>query len=125
MALNIAQMTYGRDAAGRKRLVTDLKADLAAAKKAFADVAEIKSAVAKYWRGPDATKFMEGFETMSQAAGKACTKFGEYVDNALSADAKNFNTMQNTNASQLPKANSKTGYIEEVIEVEPARPINE
>ena len=98
MAVSIDQMTYGRDATGRKQLIADITKDLNNAKSAFGQLTNINNLVKKYWAGADADKFVKELKAKADAAGKSCTKDVTTVTTALDNDNKNFDAMQNKNA---------------------------
>lgn len=101
MALTMDVATYGRDAKGRAKLVADLQADLRNAKAAFTgdQLKNIETIVKKYWSGSDAEKFVSELRSKAEEAGKACTKYSNFIESNLKADAQNFESMQASNAS--------------------------
>ena len=99
--VSIDNMTYGRDEAGRKKLIADITKDLNDAKSAFGQINDINTVVKKYWQGADATKYLAQLKEKANAASKSCTKYITTVTNALNSDAKSFAALQDKNASGI------------------------
>lgn len=105
MALNISGATYGRDKAGQKRLLANLKNDIEKARKSLtgADYENIIKMVRQYWSGADAEKFLNTFK---KSVSEVSTKMKTYeatIEKALSSDANQFAKLQSRNASTITK----------------------
>ncbi len=105
--LNISGATYGRDTAGAKALISNLKGDISTAQKALtgADYQKIITFVNQYWSGADATKFINEFKKTVQYISTQYGKINSLVDTMISADAKYFAGVQNANANSITGKN--------------------
>lgn len=103
IAMSTLDKTYARSAAGRKKLVNDLKSDIGRAKAAFTGekLTDVTNVVKRYWKGADADKFCSELSKKAKDAAKACDKYVTTIEASLNADASSFDKMQQTNASSI------------------------
>ena len=102
MAFNISDATYGRDSAGRKKLLTDLQGDIAAAIKVLqTEQQTVLGVVDKYWAGADATAFKKDFKKQTDQIASDFKQYSSAIETALSKDTKNFEKMQSQNSSKF------------------------
>ena len=106
MGLQIKDADYGRDVAGRKKLLSNLQSDIDKAIKALTgtEYNNVKTQVSKYWVGADADQFKTNLQL---SAKELATLFKEYkstLAKALDTDSKQFASMQSKNAAQVSQA---------------------
>ena len=103
MSVKMADMTYGRNVDGRKKLVSDLSNDIdkAAKKMTGESLKNVKDVVKKYWSGADANKFISELESKAKNAANKCKKYKEIVESNLTTDAKSFTSFQDKNANDI------------------------
>ena len=101
--METAEFTYSRGVTGRKKLVDDLKSDIGRAKKEFtgSKLTDIKTVISNYWQGADANKFYSELTAKAKEAAKACDKYVNTIETALTSDASAFDKMQESNASSI------------------------
>lgn len=103
MALNMSGATYGRDASGRKKLISDLQGDLKTARTAVTgnELTTLLKEVDKYWSGADADKFKTQIKTTATNIANDMKTFDRDLENSLNEDTKGFQKLQSTNASSI------------------------
>lgn len=97
--------TYGRDKSGQKKLLANLKGDIASARKHLTGSkydAVIKN-VNTYWSGVDAQKFLSVFKKSVSEISSKMKAYETVIENALNADANQFARMQSTNVGSITK----------------------
>ena len=98
-----AEFTYSRSAAGKKKLIADLKSDIGRAKKEFtgSKLEDVKTVVKNYWQGADADKFFSELTAKAKEAAKACDKYVSTIETSLDSDSTAFDKMQDSNVSSI------------------------
>ena len=107
--LNIAGASYGRDSAGTRTVINNLKGDITDARRALtgADYSRVISTVRQYWSGEDADKFINEFKKTVRYIDSQYSKFNGLIDSLFNSDKRQFTSMQATNAASI-KATNKT-----------------
>ena len=101
--LNMSNATYGRDTAGRKKLLTDLEGKINNAVKLLKgkEFTDIKNVVNANWSGVDADKFLDEIEADVSDLQNSYKKAFDIIQAALEMDAKNFAATQENVASSI------------------------
>ena len=109
MALSMGQADYARDAAGRKKLVSDLQGDIDVAIKALtgAEYNAVLQAVNAYWVGADAEQFKKNLKESANELAGLFKNFKSQIQSAADTDAKRFASMQSSNATAVKNAKTK------------------
>lgn len=99
MALNISNATYGRDTAGTKTLLNNLKGDVEKARKLLtnANYQDVIKNVEKYWSGSDAEAFKQKFAKAVENISSKMQAYEKGLEIVIEADAKSFANMQYKN----------------------------
>lgn len=105
MALNISGATFGRDKAGQKKLLANLKGDIEKARKNLtgASYESVVNNVNKYWAGEDAKKFLTMFKKSVSEISTKMKAYEKTIDSALNTDASQFAKLQSRNANTITK----------------------
>ena len=108
MALAIKDATYARDVAGRKKLLANLQSDIDKAIKALTgtEYNTVKTTVNKYWVGEDAEQFKTNLQLSAKELEALFKEYKSTIQKALTADAKQFASMQSNNAAQVSRERS-------------------
>ena len=101
MSIEMKNATYGRDTAGKKKLLAELQGDVNNAIKALEQTSTVTDEVDKYWLGKDATQFKTSFKKSADEIKTLYKKFNTLLENALAADTKQFSNLQSTNSSEI------------------------
>jgi hypothetical protein len=101
MALSINNASYGRDTAGKKKLVSDLQSDIDAAIKVLtgAEYNKVKTTVSNYWVGADANEFKTSLQLTANELAALFKTYKATIQKAMDTDSKQFASMQSKNAS--------------------------
>ena len=101
--LNISQATYGRDTAGRKKLIKDLQDDLENVRKELngSELKNLESTINTYWLGKDATEFKSKIKTTVSNIDAEIKKMKTTIENQFDTDTKGFSKMQTQNANAI------------------------
>ena len=91
MALEMNSMEFGRNEAGRKKLVTDIQEDIAAAKKQVSSETEsLKKLIDANWAGADADKFKKKFQDNTNIIISNFERARTNIKTVFDEDARNF-----------------------------------
>ena len=100
----MSDLTYGRDSAGKKKLLTDYQNDLKNAIKVLEDESNnVILTVRRYWAGADADTFISIFEKDVKNVKTQFKTYSSLIQEALDSDAKQFSKNQNTISSMIKK----------------------
>ena len=100
----MSDLTYGRDSAGKKKLLTDYQNDLKNAIKVLEDESNnVILTVRRYWAGADADTFVSIFEKDVKNVKTQFKTYSSLIQEALDSDAKQFSKNQNTIANMIKK----------------------
>ena len=92
MALELKDLTYGRNLDNTKDIKNNLDGDIERVRSALTGSAysDFKKTIAKYWNGADKDAFIKDFDQRVNSISSNLTKIKKYVDDALVDDYKTF-----------------------------------
>ena len=109
MALAINEATYGRDAAGRKKLLADFQAEIDKAIKVMeTEQTTVIDTVKKYWIGKDADAFIKNFKQNVADMKADFNRRKKDLESVLSSDSKEFEKFQDKVANNLGNSGGVT-----------------
>ncbi len=100
---SMSNATYGRDTAGRKKLLADLTGDLkkVRAELTGSELTNLLNEVSKYWVGADADKFKKLIKDDITYADSEIKKLIAELEKDFDTDSNQFAKMQSTIANSM------------------------